>query len=198
MKGTFKWFDDKKGYGFIRPEGGGNDVFCHITAVQKAGIVAQAGGHVVFDISNERGKAEAVNLQPFCQDTSLQRAAMYPYWHATFRKKVLAAPLGRSANREACLATLEAIARGARRSGWTVKHTSEFNGRVSSRYIHIPHVGICRVSNHHLHPNQESRKYWNGEVIISTTEWRRVGVPEWLERVHQEASKPLTKERSAA
>lgn len=37
-KGTVKWFNTEKGYGFIQPEGGGKDVFVHITAVQAAGL----------------------------------------------------------------------------------------------------------------------------------------------------------------
>ena len=39
-KGTVKWFNTEKGYGFIQPEGGGKDVFVHITAVQEAGLPA--------------------------------------------------------------------------------------------------------------------------------------------------------------
>ncbi len=37
-KGTVKWFNTAKGYGFIEPEGGGNDVFVHISAVQASGL----------------------------------------------------------------------------------------------------------------------------------------------------------------
>lgn len=37
-KGTVKWFNSAKGYGFIEPEGGGNDVFVHISAVQASGL----------------------------------------------------------------------------------------------------------------------------------------------------------------
>ena len=38
MNGTVKWFNKKKGYGFIEPEDGGKDVFVHITAVEKSGL----------------------------------------------------------------------------------------------------------------------------------------------------------------
>lgn len=37
-KGIVKWFNAAKGYGFIQPEGGGQDVFVHVTAVQEAGL----------------------------------------------------------------------------------------------------------------------------------------------------------------
>ena len=38
MKGTVKWFNHQKGYGFIEPEDGGNDAFVHISAVERAGL----------------------------------------------------------------------------------------------------------------------------------------------------------------
>ena len=37
-KGTVKWFNSQKGYGFIQPQGGGKDVFVHISAVERAGL----------------------------------------------------------------------------------------------------------------------------------------------------------------
>ena len=37
-KGTVKWFNTEKGYGFIQPEAGGSDIFVHVTAVQQAGL----------------------------------------------------------------------------------------------------------------------------------------------------------------
>ncbi len=63
--GTVKWFNAQKGYGFIQPEGGGKDVFVHITAVQAAGLQDLAEGQrVTFGVVRERGKEAAGNLKP--------------------------------------------------------------------------------------------------------------------------------------
>lgn len=63
--GTVKWFDGiKKGFGFIAPDGGGNDVFVHISAVQKAGLSSlKEGDKVSFDVVTEKGKQAASNIQ---------------------------------------------------------------------------------------------------------------------------------------
>jgi cold shock protein len=64
--GTVKFFNHAKGYGFVSPEGGGKDVFVHITAVQKAGIPELAEGtKISFDIQDDsRGRGpQAVELQ---------------------------------------------------------------------------------------------------------------------------------------
>jgi CspA family cold shock protein len=63
--GTVKWFDAQKGYGFIQPEGGGKDVFVHISAVQAAGLRDLAENQrVTFEVVTERGKQAAANLKP--------------------------------------------------------------------------------------------------------------------------------------
>jgi CspA family cold shock protein len=63
-KGTVKWFNATKGYGFIAPEGGRKDVFVHITALERAGIRALNDGQAVtFDIESGRdGRESATNL----------------------------------------------------------------------------------------------------------------------------------------
>lgn len=62
--GTVKWFNTTKGFGFIQPEGGGQDVFVHVSAVQKAGMQSLVEGQrVSFDIVKERGKSAAGNLK---------------------------------------------------------------------------------------------------------------------------------------
>jgi len=62
--GTVKWFNATKGFGFIMPEGGGKDVFVHITAVQAAGLKGlNDGQRVTYETVTERGKIAAVNLR---------------------------------------------------------------------------------------------------------------------------------------
>ena len=59
-----KWFNATKGYGFIQPDGGGKDVFVHISAVEKAGYNGLAeGAKVSFDVVANRGKDSAENLK---------------------------------------------------------------------------------------------------------------------------------------
>lgn len=62
--GTVKFFNDQKGYGFIAPEGGGNDAFVHITAVERAGMrTLQKDQRVSYELEEDRrGKMSAVNL----------------------------------------------------------------------------------------------------------------------------------------
>ncbi len=63
--GTVKWFNPQKGFGFIQPEGGGKDVFVHITAVQAAGLNGlDEGQKVTYEVVRERGKEAAAKLAP--------------------------------------------------------------------------------------------------------------------------------------
>ena len=62
--GTVKWFNPAKGFGFIEPDGGGEDAFVHISAVERAGLsTLQEGQKVNFEIQPGRnGKSSAENL----------------------------------------------------------------------------------------------------------------------------------------
>ena len=59
-----KWFNATKGYGFIAPDGGGKDVFVHISAVERAGMSSlPEGAKVSFDVVPNKGKESAENLK---------------------------------------------------------------------------------------------------------------------------------------
>jgi len=63
-RGTVKWFNPTKGYGFIQPQGGGREVFVHISAVEKAGLNTLNEGQIVqYEIVSNRGKESADNLK---------------------------------------------------------------------------------------------------------------------------------------
>src|SRR5262249_58114042 len=63
-KGTVKWFNPTKGYGFIQPSGGGGDVFVHISAVERAGLRSLNEGQTIeYDIESNRGRQSAANLR---------------------------------------------------------------------------------------------------------------------------------------
>ena len=63
--GTVKWFNPNKGFGFIEPEGGSEDVFVHISAVEAAGMsTLNDGDKVSFELeTGKNGKVAAANLQ---------------------------------------------------------------------------------------------------------------------------------------
>ncbi|MCZ6518045.1 MAG: cold-shock protein [Gammaproteobacteria bacterium] len=62
--GTVKWFNPAKGFGFIQPESGDNDVFVHVSAVEAAGMgTLTEGQRVSYDVVSERGKSAAGNLK---------------------------------------------------------------------------------------------------------------------------------------
>lgn len=63
--GTVKWFNNKKGFGFIVPDGGGSDVFVHISAVEKSGMQGlNEGQKISFELAPDRaGRMTAVNLK---------------------------------------------------------------------------------------------------------------------------------------
>jgi CspA family cold shock protein len=63
--GTVKFFNEDKGYGFIAPDGGGNDSFVHISAVQAAGLDSLSQNQrLTYEVEQDRrGKMSAINLQ---------------------------------------------------------------------------------------------------------------------------------------
>ena len=63
--GTVKFFNEQKGYGFIQPEGGGQDAFVHISAVERSGMqTLRQDQRVSYDLQQDnRGKMAAVNLK---------------------------------------------------------------------------------------------------------------------------------------
>ncbi len=63
-RGTVKWFNSQKGYGFIQPQGGGKDVFVHISAVERAGLSGFNEGQAVeYEEVTNKGKTSAENLK---------------------------------------------------------------------------------------------------------------------------------------
>jgi len=63
--GTVKFFNDSKGYGFIAPDGGGNDAFVHVTALESSGMrTLSENQRVSYDLEQDRrGKMTAVNIK---------------------------------------------------------------------------------------------------------------------------------------
>ena len=64
--GTVKWFNPTKGFGFIEPQGGGSDVFVHISAVERAGLAGlNEGDKVSYELEQDRksGKMSAAQLK---------------------------------------------------------------------------------------------------------------------------------------
>lgn len=64
--GTVKWFNSQKGFGFIAPEDGSNDVFVHVSAVQRSGMTdLYEGQKLEFELVQDRktGKSSAENLR---------------------------------------------------------------------------------------------------------------------------------------
>jgi len=62
--GTVKWFNDSKGFGFVTPDAGGDDLFAHFSAIQMNGFkTLREGQKVSFDISNGPKGKQATNIR---------------------------------------------------------------------------------------------------------------------------------------
>jgi len=65
-KGTVKWYNGQRGYGFIQPAGGGKDVFVHVSALERSGIPAlNEGQKVIYELQTDQrsGRISAANLK---------------------------------------------------------------------------------------------------------------------------------------
>jgi len=78
--GTVKFFNESKGYGFIAPDGGGNDAFVHVTAVERAGMRSlRENQRISYDIEQDnRGKMSAVNLKNAEEPTQPETSEAQP------------------------------------------------------------------------------------------------------------------------
>ena len=63
--GTVKWFNDSKGFGFITPQAGGEDLFAHFSAIQSSGFkTLREGQRVEFDVTSGPKGQQAANIRP--------------------------------------------------------------------------------------------------------------------------------------
>ena len=78
-QGTVKWFNDAKGFGFIEPEGGGDDVFAHFSAVQMEGFrTLKQGGRVSYELVQGPKGSLAQNIQPVADGSEVSPATSQP------------------------------------------------------------------------------------------------------------------------
>jgi len=63
-RGTVKWFNATKGFGFIQPEDGGSDVFVHISALERAGLTGlKENQKVSYELATNKGRTSAADLR---------------------------------------------------------------------------------------------------------------------------------------
>ena len=64
MQGTVRWWDPTRGYGYIKPDSGGHEVFVHVAAVQRSGLRGLIDGQrVIFDLVTDGNRKSAANLR---------------------------------------------------------------------------------------------------------------------------------------
>ena len=97
--GTVKWFNDAKGFGFIEPDGGGDDVFAHFSAIQMDGVrTLKQGGKVSFELIQGPKGQLAQNIIPVLAKgdaTDISLVCNFPFpvsftaatWEGTFNNK---------------------------------------------------------------------------------------------------------------
>lgn len=62
--GIVKWFNFQKGYGFVKPDNANNDIFIHISELQKSGIRSlNENDRISFEIAENKGRTNAINIQ---------------------------------------------------------------------------------------------------------------------------------------
>lgn len=115
---------------------------------------------------------------------TMRRARLYASAAARLGwRKDFAAKVGAGDEGEARLATVEAIARHARRQGWTVRHTSASDGRATSRYLRWGDLEV-RVSDHHL-PETWERSLrgggWSFEIVVD--DWATATIEGYLAKL---------------
>lgn len=74
MEGTVKFYNAVKGFGFITPDGGGDDIYVHVSALDAAGLKTLAEGQrIAFDVQKDARTVKAVNLRPVPEQKTLTK-----------------------------------------------------------------------------------------------------------------------------